>query len=70
MAAMDEEAVNPLGAAFRTAAQKFTLVNTKTGAVVGTYANRNTARAAQDKKDNAYGAYVHKVIRPDGSGGY
>ena len=39
----------------------FRLINIRTGLVVGTYSTRQRARAALDRKDNAYGAYVHRI---------
>lgn len=39
----------------------FQVINTKTQQVVGTYSTKQRARNARDKKDNAYGAYVHSV---------
>lgn len=44
--------------------QRFThqILNTKTGQVVGKYSSVDAARTAMDKKDNAYGAYVHKIV--------
>lgn len=40
----------------------FQLINSKTGAVVGTYLTKQSARLARDKRDNAYGAYVHRIV--------
>lgn len=42
--------------------KKIFVKNRKTGKVHGPYATRQSARSAVDKKDNAYGAYVHQVI--------
>ena len=39
----------------------FEVINRKTGQVVGTYSTKARARTAVDKKDNAYGAYIHSV---------
>lgn len=40
----------------------FQLLNIRTGAIVGTYMTKQRARAARDQKDNAYGAYVHRIV--------
>ena len=40
----------------------FQLINSKTGAVVGTYLTRQRARLARDQRDNAWGAYVHRIV--------
>jgi len=42
--------------------QMFQVVNSKTGRVVGTYSTKQRARAARDRKDNEYGAYVHRIV--------
>lgn len=39
----------------------FNVINVKTQAIVGTYKNKEAARKAKDRKDSAYGAYVHAV---------
>lgn len=39
----------------------FQVVNTRTGAIVGTYSTKQRARAAVDRKDNEYGGYAHSV---------
>ena len=41
---------------------KFNLINIRTQAVVGTYSTKKRARAALDRKDNEYGAYVHRIV--------
>jgi hypothetical protein len=41
--------------------QMYKLLNTKTGLIVGTYSTMARARAARDRLDNAYGAYVHTI---------
>lgn len=40
----------------------FQLINTRTGLVVGTYSTKPRARTARDRKDNEYGAYVHRIV--------
>ena len=40
----------------------FQLLNTRTGAIVGTYLTKARARLARDQRDNAYGAYVHRIV--------
>ena len=40
----------------------------KSGIVVGEYSTKKRARAAVDKKDNAYGAYVHSIRILDAAG--
>ncbi len=42
--------------------KKIFVKNRKDGKVSGPYASRESARRAMDKKDNAYGAYVHHII--------
>lgn len=39
------------------------VVNSKTGDVVGKYTSLKAAHRAADKKDNAYGAIAHRVVR-------
>ena len=39
----------------------YEVYNRNTKQVVGTYSSKQRARTAMDKKDNAYGAYVHGV---------
>lgn len=39
----------------------YQVINRMTNAVVGTYQTRSRARNAVDKKDNAYGAYIHFI---------
>lgn len=39
----------------------FQVINTRSGAIVGTYSTKQRARNAVDRKDNAYGGYVHSV---------
>lgn len=41
--------------------QMFQVINYRTGAIVGTYSTKQRARNAVDRKDNAYGGYVHSV---------
>lgn len=41
----------------------YQVIDTKTGAVVGTYQDARRARAARDRKDAAYGA-VRYAVRP------
>ncbi len=36
---------------------KYQVIDRQTGKVVRTYANKNSARNARDRKDNAYGGY-------------
>jgi hypothetical protein len=40
----------------------YQLINKNTNAIVGKYKTIKTARRARDRKDNEYGAYVHRVI--------
>lgn len=40
----------------------FVLINSRTGTTVGYYTTLKSARRALDKKDNEYGAYVHRII--------
>lgn len=40
----------------------FQVINSKTGQVVGTYSTKRRARNSCDRKDNEYGAYVHRVV--------
>lgn len=40
----------------------FQLINTRTGAIVGTYSTKQRARNSRDRKDNEYGAYVHRIV--------
>jgi hypothetical protein len=40
----------------------FHLINIRTGLVVGKYSTKQRARNALDRKDNEYGAYVHRVV--------
>lgn len=40
----------------------YKVINRNTQSVVGTYKTKEAARKARDKKDNAYGAYVHSVV--------
>lgn len=42
------------------------LVDSKTGAVVGTYSSAERARRARDRKDNEYGAYRYRVRSANG----
>jgi len=44
------------------------VINSKTKEIVwkGVYSKRNIARRAVDRKDNKYGAYIHKVVYPKG----
>lgn len=39
----------------------YQVINRKTNTIVGTYSTKQRARNAVDKKDNAYGAYVHSI---------
>lgn len=39
----------------------FQLINNRTNQVVGTYSTKARARVARDKKDSAYGGYVHFI---------
>ena len=39
----------------------YVVINKATQEVVGTYKNKDQARRARDRKDNAYGAYVHTI---------
>ena len=39
----------------------FQVVNTRTGAIVGTYSTKQRARNARDRKDAEYGAVSHSV---------
>lgn len=41
---------------------KFQLINIRTNAVVGTFSTKKRARSAMDRKDNEYGAYVHRIV--------
>lgn len=41
---------------------KYQLINIRTGAVVGTYSSKQRARNSLDRKDNEYGAYVHRIV--------
>ena len=40
----------------------FRVINTRTGAIVGTYSTIKRARAAVDRKDAQYGGYAHKAV--------
>ena len=41
---------------------RYTLINTKTGEVAGTYSTMRRANAARDRKETAYGSCVFKII--------
>ena len=40
----------------------FSVINSKTGQVVGTYSSKQRARNTRDRKDSEYGASVHRVV--------
>ena len=40
----------------------YQVLNSKTGQIVGTYNSKQRARNTRDRKDNEYGAYVHRVV--------
>jgi hypothetical protein len=47
----------------------YLIINTRTGQTVGKAKTKAGARASKDKRDNAYGAYVHSIreVMADGS---
>lgn len=40
----------------------FHVINSKTGQVVAKCKTKGGARLSRDRKDNEYGAYVHRVV--------
>ncbi len=46
------------------ASDMYRVVDTRTGAVVGQAKTLSRARSILDKRDNAYGGYIHKIVPP------
>lgn len=41
---------------------KFQIINSRTGEVVGRASTIKSARRVADRRDNEYGAYIHRIV--------